>query len=311
MVAVCFSALVPTSVAFTPTTNLDPIEGSVSSSFWQFNWGVSGTYGVYLRDVNWNSVNSGSWCLYAGMINVPWVKITDGAGVQTTYDVPGGSGAGGMTLVNRQCTGGPQNYFVIFAYTFPDASTPLITHWLEICFDIYHMPNSRYYPYTPLSNGLIHCWAYHSSNFAQQYTFEVAWRVDLDIGNAGGDDQFRFGDIGTGDPPAFIQLNNEGSRTAMPWLAGAPTNLKVKQVDNNYQEWAGIEPYCVNLNPPPIPDTFYYLRYAPGQYKGNPASYINGQSLVGQDDLWWWLAQNTNQPYQRSNAVIWINVWLW
>ena len=90
---------------------LDPNESYVSSSKWSFSYGVSSTYGVYIRDVIYNHPINGI-TEYVAMINIPWIEISKpnpiGPDYVYTIDIPNGlSSSGGPTLElkSRSCTG--------------------------------------------------------------------------------------------------------------------------------------------------------------------------------------------------------------
>lgn len=272
-------ANLPNVTAFTPTTGLDPTEGSLSDSSWQFNYGSSTNYGAYVRDVNWNSPLYG-WNLYAGMINVPWIKITDTlTGTSTTYDIPGGStGGGAMTLTAKSCTKiGTHDYYVLLAYTFTDATNPAITYWLEISFEFQDCPlvggggggnGSGGTSPTRSGNTINIVEAYLSYNTPLSLVVTVPVRYDFDIINAASDSQYHW--ISSG----WVKDTTETSYT------GGLYKQDNSQVNNAFA--------CLQTGShPPNLYVVYLLRYSSTEYKGDPSTYANGQSLNGQDDLFW------------------------
>jgi hypothetical protein len=285
-----FSAHVPGSNPADPA--LDPTEVFVAVGGATFFYGHSINYGSYIRDLIWPGPHGHD--RYIGMLNVPYVKITNDPITRFAWNqvvkgfawVPAGGGPRAM---------------ITFTYpAFVDSGGD--THNVVVSFDVWDRPNI---PPMPNTDVRIRVNAVDVINFVLPgpafWDFQIPIRADFDIFDImspGLDEVFICSPTGlpppnhwfwNGPQPIETIYGPPGGRVVDPIYGCEVYQHDITTAGGwpGGEPWAGIVPFSTTGAQA---DVFTLLAYNPppvNEYIGPPAPYVNGQLIAGTDIVIW------------------------
>ncbi len=285
------------------STGLDTNEQSFSAGGpWNFKYGHSSTYGVYVRDIQWDSDDFGDE-IYISLLSVPWVDIDGDLYYPPlgTYSTPSRSSSPSIN---------PTSHTLTYSYTFTgtgDNSDTTFTLVIQI-----QLIDGGDASITITSSLSI-----SPQSPQNQHDFMIAVRADIDISDASGGNGKGYYD----DVWEFVNYEEENQwkkrggdmneyyfTTSNPYDTTDFHSTKVRVQDSaiSVPEF-GTGPTAAIAPSSTSNDVFYVLQYNVNEFTGNPGDYINSESRDGADIVIWDLTETISEPGVGNIAV---NIWV-
>ena len=285
-------ANVPSGTAFLPGAGSSEQSLLPDGVYWSFQYGYDSTYGVYVRNIDWDPDGPGpaSMNYYIGMVSIPWVEISE-----VIFNLPGDDPE------DRDIT-----YYTPFNQVYKIIYTDIVSdelndYGITITIELIHgNPNAQIEICADLED---------LTEPVDTFQFAIGIRADLDISPSPFDndevllhsiidDEGIWADLGS-------TIEYDISSTTYDNSEWHDTIILQKDIDDEEV----FDGKTIGITPSNTEhwDTFYVLRSKPNEYDLHPEIYENNEDFDGQDIVIWDATGTIDEP---SDDTLTVNLWI-